>query len=156
MTVPAPFVLLGADGLPHDLAGQTGHPLLLVFFKTTCSTCRMTFPYLERFYQAYRAYGFQVWGISQDPLDASLAFAVDGGATFPIVLDTNWDVSQTYEVEGVPTFVLVDSAGQVAYRCASFSKEDLNEMSRLVASETHSAWVEIAPANDGKPAFRPG
>jgi peroxiredoxin len=156
MTSPVPFVLPGADGLPHNLSEQTGHPLLLVFFKTSCSTCRLSFPYLERFYAAYRAQGFQVWGISQSPLDSSLAFAVDTGATFPVLLDSTWDVSESYEVVGVPTFTLVDSSGQIAYRSASFSKEDLNEMSRLVAAETHSAQVEIAPANDGKPAFRPG
>jgi peroxiredoxin len=156
MTSPVPFVLLGVDGAPYALADQTGRPLLFVFFKTSCSTCRMTFLYLERLYQAYRAHGFQLWGISQDTLDDSLAFAADWGATFPILLDTTLEVSETYAVEGVPTFVLLNNAGEIAYRSASFSKEDLNEMSRLVAAETHSAWVEIARADDGKPAFRPG
>lgn len=156
MTSAVPFVLLGSDGLPYALAEQKGHPLLAVFFKTTCSTCAMAFPYLERLYQAYQAQGLAVWGISQDTLDDSLAFAVDRGATFPILLDTAWDVSQAYEVEGVPTLVLFGSDGEIAYRGTSFSKEDLNEISRLVAGQTHSQWVEIAPANDGKPAFRPG
>ncbi len=156
MISPAPFVLLGTDGSPHALAEQIGHPLLAVFFKSTCSTCIMTFPYLERLYQTYKLQGLAVWGISQDTLDDSLAFAADQGATFPILLDSTWDVSQSYEVEGVPTLILFGSDGQVAYRCASFSKADLNEISRLVADETHSEWVELAPAHDGKPAFRPG
>jgi peroxiredoxin len=155
-TPASSFVLMGSDGRPYALSEQRGHPVLAVFFKSTCSTCAMTFPYVERLYQAYGKRGLAVWGISQDTLDDTLAFAVERGATFPMLLDTTWEASQAYQVEGVPLLVLVGSDGTVAYRGASFSKEDLNEIARLTAAQTHSPVVEIAAANDGKPAFRPG
>jgi peroxiredoxin len=154
--VATPFVLLGSDGAPYTLAEQRGHPVLAVFFKTTCSTCAMTFPYLERLYQTYGKQGLAVWGISQDTLADTLAFAVDRGATFPMLLDTAWDVSQSYAVEGVPTLVLIGSDGVVAYRGVSFNKDHLNEIARLAAAQTKSPVLEIAPANDGNPFFRPG
>ena len=153
---PRRFVLLDTNGVPHDLAGQSSGPVLAAFFKSTCLTCMMTFPYLERLYQAYGKRGLTVWGVSQDTLDESLAFASDQGATFPILLDTAWEASLAYEVETVPTLFLFDSRGQIIHTCASFFKDDLNEIARQVAAQTKSDPVVIAPPDDGKPRFKPG
>jgi peroxiredoxin len=150
------FVLLGTDGVPRTLGESREGPVLTVFFKTTCPTCMLTFQYLERLHQAYAAYGLSVWGISQDPLDESLAFAADQGVTFPLLLDSGWDVSMTYGIETVPTMFLFCPTGDVCYSTTSFCKDDINDISRQVAEMTGAAMVEIAPDGDGKPKFRPG
>ena len=153
---PRRLVLLDTNGVPHDLAGQSSGPVLAAFFKSMCPTCMITFPYLERLYQAYGKHGLTVWGVSQDTLDESLAFAIDQGATFPILLDTAWEASLAYEVETVPTLFLFDSDGQIIHTCTSFFKDDLNEIARQVAMQTKSEPVVIAPPDDGTPRFKPG
>jgi peroxiredoxin len=155
-TIASPFALIATDGRPYALSEHKGGPLVISFFKTTCPTCMLTFPYLERLYQTYRAQGLTVWGISQDPLDDSLAFAADYGVTFPVLLDTTWDVSNAYGVDVVPTTFLLDRRGQIAFSFVSFSKDDINEMARLIAAETQAPLTVIAPPDDGKPPFRPG
>jgi peroxiredoxin len=116
----------------------------------------MLFPYLERLYQLYRQHGLSVWGIAQDPLDASLAFAADHGVTFPILLDTTWDVSIAYGIETVPTTFLFDAQGTVTFGFTSFCKDDVNELARLAAEHAEGDAVVLAPPDDGKPPFRPG
>jgi len=150
------FALLGTDGLPYILDDQVGKPIVLVFFKTTCPTCMMAFPYIERLYQAYGQAGVTVWGLSQDPLDDSLAFAHDFGATFPILLDTTWGVSEVYGLDTVPTVFLIDAAGRIAFTSVGLNKDELNQMARLAAEGLGVSPVTVAPLDDGKPAFAPG
>jgi peroxiredoxin len=151
-----PFALLGTDGIAHTLAEQHGRPVLAAFFKTTCPTCMLTFQYLEKMHRTYGPLGLTVWGVSQDPLDDSLAFAREQGVTFPILLDTNWDISLTYGIETVPTTFLFDKEGTVAYAFLSFCKDDINETARLISEQIGAQAAMIAPANDGRPPFRPG
>ncbi len=150
------FALLGTDGFPYTLSDHRGEPLVVAFFKTTCSACMLTFPYLEQLHRAYGKNAIAIWGISQDTLDDSLAFAVDHGVTFPILLDTDWQVSVAYGVETVPSVFLLEGNGDIAFSFAGFSKADLNEMTRLIALESRAEPVVIAPDGDGKPPFRPG
>lgn len=150
------FALLDTRGLPHALADHAGHPVLAGFFKTTCPTCMMTFPYLERLHRAYGRAGLAVWGVSQDTLDDSLAFAADHNLTFPILLDTTWDVSNMYGIQYVPTLYLFDAQGTLKYSGISFCKDDLNEIGRLIAEDMKVEPIVVAPADDGKPLFRPG
>jgi peroxiredoxin len=116
----------------------------------------MTFPYVERLSQAYSRKGLTVWGISQDPLDDSLAFARDYGATFPILLDTTWDVSDAYGLDTVPTLFLLDDAGKIIFTSVSFFKDELNQIARLVAQRLGLETIIVAPPDDGEPAFKPG
>jgi len=151
-----PLPLLDTDGVQHLLGAPASGPVLAAFFKTTCPTCMLTFRYLERIHQAYTPYGATVWGISQDGREESLAWAAHQEITFPILLDTDWVASLAYELDYVPTMFLFDRSGQIVHISVSFLKTDLNEMALLIAEETHSAPVEIAPSDDGKPSFRPG
>ncbi len=151
-----PFALLDTNGAPHTLGAATGGPLLAAFFKSTCPTCMMTFPYLERLYQTYARAGLTVWGVSQDTLEDSLAFAAEQGVTFPVLLDTTWGASIAYGIEYVPTLAFFDGAGRISKTFFSFSKDDLNEIARLAAEQTGGKPVVIAPPGDGKPPFKPG
>jgi peroxiredoxin len=154
------FLLVGTDGVPRSLSEPTGRPLLVAFFKTTCPACKMAFGYLERLNQAYGSQrngrGLEVWGVSQDALDESLAFAVEQGITFPVLLDTGWDASLAYGIETVPTMYLRNGSGDVLFTGVGFAKADLNEMSRLVAGQLGAPAEVIAPAGDANPPFRPG
>ena len=150
------LALLATDGRQHVLGEPSGGPLLACFFKAECPTCQMLFPYLERLQQTYRHDGLSVWGVSQNPLDESLAFAAGLALSMPILLDDDWHASLAYGIETVPTLMLFDGQGAVSYMCYSFCKEDLNEIARLVSEQTGAPAAVIAPPDDGKPPFRPG
>lgn len=151
------FTLLGIDGkeyrLPNSLEGQ---PSLLVFFKTTCATCDVAFPYINRL-QAVYANSFQAWAIAQDPPNAASEYARRHGIFYPVLIDApDYDVSRLYDPAATPSLFLNDAGGRTVYATHGFAKEDLNEISRLVAEMLGEDPVIIAPANDGQPAFKPG
>ena len=151
------FALLGTDGreysLPRSLNGQ---PALLVFFKTTCATCDLTFPYVNRLRETYPD-GWHLWAISQDAPDKSIVYARRLGVRYPVLLDApDYAVSRLYDPPATPTFFLVDGGGRVAYSTHGFAKDDINQIARLIAGYVGAIAQIIAPAGDGKPAFKPG
>jgi len=155
--IALPFALLGTDGreyhLPKDLSHQ---PAVLVFFKTTCNTCDLAFPYVNRLRAAYPD-GWQLWAISQDPTDRSREYASRHGITYPVLVDApGYAASKLYDPPATPTLVLIDSNGRVAYTTHGFSKDDLNALSRLLAAHLRVESEILAPPDDGQPAFRPG
>ncbi len=127
-----------------------------MFFKTTCGTCDLAFPYINRLAEVYPA-GWQLWAVAQDPPDEARRYAQRRGITYPVLVDAPaYAASKMYDPPATPTLFLVDAEGRVAYTTYGFSKDDLNELSRLVADMLGVEPAVIAPADDGKPAFKPG
>jgi peroxiredoxin len=151
------FTLLGTDGqeysLPRDTAGE---PALLVFFKTTCGTCDLAFPYINRLRSQYSD-GWKLWAIAQDPPSAASQYARAHRIDYPVLIDApGYEVSRLYDPPATPTLFLTDSRGRTVYSTHGFAKDDLNELASLLAEAVGAEPAVIAPANDGQPAFKPG
>lgn len=151
------FTLLGIDGLEYTLPKSlAGRPAVLVFFKTTCGTCDLAFPYINRLRDAYSG-SWQLWAIAQDPPGAAAEYARKHGISYPVLIDApEYAASRLYDPSATPTLFLSDGAGRVVYSTHGFSKDDLNELAALLARMLDAEPVIIAPANDGKPPFKPG
>lgn len=149
--------LAGIDGERYSLReALRGGPVLLVFFKTTCSTCDLAFPYINRLWASYRD-GWGLWAVAQDPPDRTAKYAQQYGIEYPMLPDTpDYSVSKRYDPAATPTFFLIDSDGRVAFTSHGFSKDDLNELSRLIAGQLNVEARIVALADDGQPAFKPG
>lgn len=151
------FTLLGTDGreyaLPRDLEGR---PAVLVFFKTTCSTCDLTFPYVNRLRAAYPE-GWHMWAISQDGAERTVPYAAGAGIGYPVLIDSPaFYASKLYDPPATPTIFLVGPDGRVEFSTYGFSKADLNEIASRLAAYLEAAPQVIAPENDGRPDFKPG
>jgi peroxiredoxin len=154
-TAPA-FELNGIDGKSYKLNKDGARLTLAVFFKTTCPTCKMAWPYVEKLYQQYRAAGLAVWGISQDARADSAEFAADRGSTFPILMDRERSVSRAYGPQFVPTLLLVDRGNTIQESVVAFDKAGLNRLAQAMAVRLGAAAVIVAAADDGNPPFKPG
>ncbi len=154
-TAPA-FSLSGIDGKSYTLNKDSARLTLAVFFKTTCPTCMVAFPYIEKLHQAYRGVGLAVWGISQHASNLSSDFASQYGCTFPVLIDADWRVSKQYDPEFVPTLWLVDTNGKIIDSVVAFDKAGLNRLSQTIAARLSVSAAVIAPDDDGNPPFKPG
>jgi len=150
------FSLRGTDDKQYTLNQHGARLTLAVFFKTTCPTCMLAFPYIEKIQRAYSAAGAAVWGVSQHDRARSAEFAREYGATFPILIDADWRVSRQYDPAFVPTLFLIDPSGQILDSVVSFDKAGLNRVSQTMATRLNVAGVVIAPEQDGNPPFQPG
>lgn len=127
--------------------------VVLVFFKTDCATCQKTLPYLQKLSDAYAESGkLTVWGISQDDVETTTAFAAQYGITFPLLPDYDLYHSMVYGLTNLPTICLADSAGLVQRKVVGWNAAGLNDISTRVAAFTEVEPVVIA---DPVPALQP-
>jgi peroxiredoxin len=152
------FTLDTVDGHTCDLAEALSRgPVLAVFFKTTCGTCDLLFPYLNHFIDGYGEEGWQLWAISQESPERSRDYARRQEVRFPVLVDgPGWPVSSAYDPPATPTVVLIAPDGRVEETSAGFSKDDLNGISRRLADQLGRQPLTVAEADDGRPSFRPG
>lgn len=151
---PAPEVTFvdPAGGLVHlkELLAQShGLPTLLVFFKTSCPTCRLAWPHLQTLH-ALRGKFLRVIGVAQNDAAAARAFQSELGAKFELLLDPepSFTASNAFGVESVPHHVLVQPDGKVSHIWAGWQRA---EMESLATSET-----PLFPDVEAVPSFKPG
>jgi Peroxiredoxin len=152
-----PFTLPTLDGGEISLPGDVGRlPLLLAFFRVSCDTCDVAFPYINRLQAAYPD-GWRLWAVSQDAAERTAAYRDRFAITCPVLIDDPaLAVSRAYDPPSTPTLVLIGPEGSVEYVSEGFAKDDLNEISARLAARLGVAAVEVAPADDGNPAMKPG
>ncbi len=152
------FSLEGVDGETYALADALGRgPVLLAFFKTTCGTCDLAFPYINRLRESYPGDRWSLWAIAQDPPAEASRYASAYDMSYPVLPDADgYAVSKAYDPPATPTLFLIDRAGQVIQETAGFSKEELNSLSAALAERIGAEPVVIATAGDGNPDFKPG
>jgi thiol-disulfide isomerase/thioredoxin len=110
---PAPdFTLASKDGGNVRLQEQLGNVVLINFWASWCGPCREELPYLEELQQEYADLGFTVLAVNvdEDPSKADILLN-DIAVTFPVLFDVNDDVSKLYDVQAMPTTVIVDRDG---------------------------------------------
>lgn len=110
---PAPdFALLGTDGTPVRLSDLRGTTVVLNFWATWCVPCKQELPVLVRSYQANAARGLVVLGVDvQERPDEVRAFAAQFSATYPMLIDSDASVVNTYRLFGLPTTWFIDRGG---------------------------------------------
>lgn len=137
----APVFQLGSFSLSKAAA-----PVLLAFFKISCPTCQLTFPFLQRL--ADRG-GPRIVGISQDDAGRTAEFNAAFGVRFETLLDSGYTVSNAYGLEYVPSLFLVEPDGRISWKCEGFAKADLDALA--------ARWgVTLFDSGDRVPNYKPG
>lgn len=108
------------DGSPLALAGLRGRPLLVNFWATWCPPCVEELPLLNRFYNAYKAAGWQVLGLAIDQPSAVRRFLGQTPLDFPVGLagleGTGLSKDLGNAQGGLPFTVVFDPQGMVVDR----------------------------------------
>jgi len=123
------------NGAAQGTADLTGllkdGSVLLVFFKSSCPVCQMTLPFLERVHRGRAPGSLAIYGVSQDDAETTQEFAGEFGITFSMLLDTEesgYPVSNAYAIGHVPSMVLVEPSGMIAWSLEGFVKREFVAM----------------------------
>lgn len=110
------FTLKASDGDNKRLSEYRGQVVMLNFWATWCTPCRQEMPYLNELYRTYEDLGFVVLGVNLDEKkQRAIRLEKELGVAYPNVFDLDKDVSRLYQVNAMPTTVLVDRDGKVRY-----------------------------------------
>jgi peroxiredoxin len=110
------FTLRSVAGANLRLQEQRGQVVLVNFWATWCGPCRQEMPHLNRIYDKYRASGFVLLGVNiDDDPRAAADLAAKLGLRFPVLLDTDKQVSRAYDMSAMPATLLIDRDGRVRH-----------------------------------------
>ena len=125
---PAPdFTLLDVDGKSVSLSENRGRVLLINFWATWCTPCRVEMPSMEALYRQFNRKEFEIWSVSSDFEGAQVVkpFMKSYNLTFPALIDENFEVNNLYQVRSLPTTYIIDQEGIITHRY--FGAKNWNE-----------------------------
>jgi peroxiredoxin len=114
--VTAPdFELVSLDGKKVKLSDYKGKAVLLNFWATWCSPCKVEMPWFVDLQKKYGGDGLVVLGIAMDDTDTPkiAQFASEMGVNYPVLLGTEKVSEQYGNVEFLPTSFYIDRDGKI-------------------------------------------
>jgi len=117
---PAPAFAAASlnGGRPVSLEDYRGHALLVNLWATWCHPCKLETPYLQSLYEEHRDRGLRILGVSVDTtqdLDMVVDFVEEMGVEYDIALDPAATSRDVFRARGLPTSVVIDRTGVVAF-----------------------------------------
>ena len=113
------FQLVALDGRTVSLADFRGKKrVVLGFWASWCGPCRIELPVMRRFYQSKQAKGanFEFLAISLDEdRDVAEVAAKRDKLPFPVLMDSGGKTAGKYQVEAIPTLLLINENGKVEW-----------------------------------------
>lgn len=122
---PAPQITLaGLDGRPVSIAGFRHQKALVVtFWASWCGPCRLEMPILRDFYkkrpQANTDFEILAISLDDDRESAEIA-ATELKMPFPVLLDSAHAAADAYQVQAIPTLIVIDKDGKVTFGKVGF------------------------------------
>ena len=104
-------------------------PVILLFWTTWCPFCRDELNSLNKKYPQLAKEGWDVLAINVEE-SASLVgvFLKKRPLAFKVLLDTDAHVTYSYDILGVPTFILVNKEGFVVFKDNYFPEDKYREL----------------------------
>ena len=115
-TVAPDFSLKSSNGKNLKLSEHRGEVVMINFWATWCGPCRQEMPLLNRLHEQYRKAGFTLLGVNvDDKPQAAQDMARQLGVGFPVLFDHDKQVSRRYDVDAMPSTLIIDRDGKVRY-----------------------------------------
>src|SRR3569833_1200012 len=130
-TGPAPqFTLDSRNGPRISLSQYKGQEVMLNFWASWCGPCRQEMPLLENIYKKYNKMGFTLIGVNVEPDSKEAEGFLKGlqaPVSFPVIYDKDSTVSKAYDVQGMPSTVIIGRKGNIRVLHRGYKPGDENE-----------------------------
>ncbi|MDD5019119.1 MAG: TlpA disulfide reductase family protein [Candidatus Omnitrophica bacterium] len=116
---PVPdFTLNSIGGQAISLSDYKGKKnVIVMFWKIKGLYCPFELNKLKRMYPELQKNGFEVLAVNRKEAIAKVAgYAAKEALPFPVLLDIEGDVSDMFDVSGIPVFLIIDQEGRIRWR----------------------------------------
>ncbi len=110
------------NGKAHNLGASldAGRQVALVFWQPWCGSCKAEAPIASAAAKTFSA-NMDVIGVVSGPegevdADAMKQALFSWGMSYPTIRDTDMELTYGFDVQGVPTIIIIDPDGTVTYR----------------------------------------
>lgn len=122
------------DGTPIQLSKYKGKIVLLDFWATWCPPCVAAIPHEKQLVARHAGRPFALIGISMDRTkDVLVKFIGKSALPWPNIFDEGEQINQKWNVEVLPTFVLINAQGEIVGRWEG--AQDLPEIDKSIEHE---------------------
>lgn len=126
------------------------------FFKTTCPTSEMMWPYLDRI-REIGAKGLSTYAVSQDDRADTAAYNRRLGVQLETLYDpAPWNASSALGLTNVPTLFLVGANGRIRETVVGFQRPRLEDLARRAAKLAGRPAPRLFRIGDTIPLIVPG
>lgn len=106
------FALVDMKGEKHQLSDYKGQGVFLNFWGTWCKPCEREFPLMDKHYQEYKEKGLEILAVNIGESNFAVQKYVDRKSLgFPVLIDNNKSVMETYNINPLPTTLLINPEG---------------------------------------------
>ena len=109
------FKLEDLNGSWVSLKSLRGKTVLLDFWATWCGPCLRAMPHLQKIHEELGDRGVAVVGINAETGERARRYMNKKGYTFTSLVDAGHQVSELYQIRGLPTTVIIDENGVVQH-----------------------------------------
>ncbi|WP_087974288.1 redoxin domain-containing protein [Oceanobacillus rekensis] len=107
------FELETSEGETVRLSDYRGKRVLVNFWATWCPPCRAEIPDMQKLYDN-KDVAILAVNMAETP-DTVTEFVKEYEMTFPVPMDAESEVIDTYQVQAYPTSYMIDSNGRIQY-----------------------------------------
>jgi peroxiredoxin len=127
-TAPPDFTLQDSNGAAIKLSEYKGKVILLDFWATWCTGCKVEIPWYMEFAKKYQDSGLAVIGVSMDKQGWTVVrpFMQEKQMNYPVVLGDD-NLATRYDLTSMPLTLLIDRDGKIALSHAGVVDKDAFE-----------------------------
>jgi peroxiredoxin len=119
-------------------------PLLLVFASEECPTCALALRRLSPIVEIVARLGITVATVFEDPLEAAARVARRARFAGPVLSEPPpYEASRAYELESLPTTVLIERGGRVGGRAVGWDAEGLDRLLERACAAVDAPPVQV-------------
>ena len=111
------FDMVGPGGEQFSLKDMRGKPVIVNFWATWCPPCRAEMPSMQRAWDQIKDEGILIVAVNVgEDADTIRRFTEQVKVEFPLPMDLDSKVTQSWPMNGLPTTFVVDPEGRLVYR----------------------------------------
>lgn len=119
------FTLTDLNGNKVNLKDLKGKNVYINFWTTWCTWCKKEMPDIEKVYQKYKDKNLVILAVNMGEDKATAGnFINQNNYHFKVLLDSDQNVSELYNITSIPVSIFIDKNGKIAQKRVGAITED--------------------------------